>query len=664
MLDLYIKFGIEVIIAGVFIYFVTGRLIGTTLTFTKRILSVSISIILTSTVYWFSYLQYTDILKGSLFNVFLEVSTLVWIGSMLLTSMLLYLIFELFDPIGIAVDDARGQRSFWTRLRLYWKQQKRLRQVLRVAVTNGVVQTIKYARQRENERELAIALRKTLEECGGIFIKFGQVLSTRKELFSPIFIEELSKLQQSVPPLPEETVHKILQHSLSEDVDQVFADFHTKPIASASIGQVHRATLRTTKEQVVVKLLRPEVKEIMMNDVTILVEFASWFASKSAWAANLGFKELAISFAEGLAEEIHFDIEVRNTMQVKQALATSQYAIRIPKIYEQYSDDDIIVMEYIEGESVAIADFHFRRMNIDRHAFAQTVLFSFFEQMLHAGIFHADPHPGNIFIDEQTGKPVLIDFGAVGRLGVTQQEGLKLFLMGIQHMDASIVYDGLTLLVEENDPTDRARMEQAIDQLLLRVSYVDRIPTEELVYSLFKVVRDFELVFYSSVALALRSFVTLDGTLRVIDEDFDIFTEAKEFSASYMKEVFLKPLREPLATKEKIEEELAQILPTIRKMPRRLDQLIQRVESGKIILHHDIFSDEHNARFITQLFSKLVLLLVGITFGIISVALLAISQFIHKPYAVYLNTTAYLGLFLCAILLVRLSIQALRDTKK
>ena len=113
-----------------------------------------------------------------------------------------------------------------------------------------------------------------------------------------------------------------------------------------------------------------------------------------------------------------------------------------------------------------------------------------------------------------------------------------------------------------------------------------------------------------------------------------------------------------------IEEELALILPNLRKLPRRVDQLFKKVESGKIILHHDIFSDKTNAMFVTQLFSKFVLLLVGITFGIISVALLAISQFIHNAYAIYLNTAAYLGLFLCAILLVRLSIQAIRDIKR
>ncbi len=593
-----------------------------------------------------------------------EVSTLIWIGSMLLISMLLYLVFELFDSNGIASGDRRhGQRSILLRLRSYWRQQKRLRQVLKIAVTNGVVQTIKYARQRENEKELAIALRTTLEQCGGIFIKFGQVLSTRKELFSPIFIDELERLQQSVRPLQPEQVTKILAHSLPKAVDEVFTSFHMEPLAAASIGQVHKARLKNYDE-VVVKLLRPEVKGIMRDDLDILEEFANWLTSKSTWAESLGFRELAGGFADGLREEIHLDIEVRNTLQVTNALAKSDYKVRIPKIYTQYSDEDIIVMEYVRGKSVAEGASEFRRLSIDRRQFAQTVLYSFFEQMLFSGIFHADPHPGNIYIDETDGTPILLDFGAVGRLGATQQEGLKLFLMGIQQNDSSILYDGLMLLVENAAHAERARMEQAIDQILLKITYVDRIPTEELIHSLFTVVRDFGLAFYPSVGLALRSLVTLDGTLRIIDGQFDIFTEAKEFSSAYMRAAFLKPFKEPMATKERLQEELSMLIPTLRKMPRRVDQLIQRVESGKIILHHDIFSDEHNARFITQLFSRFVLLLVGITFGIISVALLAISQFIHDSYAVYLNTAAYLGLFLCAILLVRLSIQALRSMKQ
>ncbi len=661
---IYLKFFIQIIVVSGLIYIVSGRLIGSNINFIRRILSVVISVTLTSFVYWYTYLRHTDFLYEPVMQTVTEVSTLIWIGCMLLISMLLYLVFELFDSSGIRARDRRnGQKNFFMRLRSYWRQQKRLRQVLKIAVTNGVVQTIKYARQRENEKELAVALRVTLEQCGGIFIKFGQVLSTRKELFSPIFIAELEKLQDSVKPLPSEQVTQILENSLPKPMNEIFTSFQMEPIAAASIGQVHKARLKNFDE-VVVKLLRPEVKGIMRDDLDILEEFANWLSTKSTWAESLGFRELAKGFADGLREETHLDIEARNTLQVTNALAKSDYKVRIPKIYIEYCQENIIVMEYVRGKSVANATAAFNQLECDRKQFARTVLYSFFEQALLSGIFHADPHPGNIQIDEMDGKPILLDFGAVGRLGATQQEGLKQFLMGIQLNDSSILYDGLTLMVENADHAERAKMEQAIDQILLKISYVDRIPTEELIHALFTVVRDFGLAFYPAVALALRSLVTLDGTLRVIDPSFDIFTEAKEFSSVYMRASFLKPFKEPMAAKERLQEELSMLIPTLRKMPRRIDQLIQRVESGKIILHHDVFSDEDNARFITNLFSRFVLLLVGITFGIISVALLAISQFIQDTYAVYLNTAAYLGLFLCAILLVRLSIQALRSMKQ
>jgi len=150
----------------------------------------------------------------------------------------------------------------------------------------------------------------------------------------------------------------------------------------------------------------------------------------------------------------------------------------------------------------------------------------------------------------------------------------------------------------------------------------------------------------------------------MIDSNINIFEEAREFTNDYMKASIRKPFKEPVETMEKLQEELALLIPNLRKIPRRFDQLVRKIEDGKVTLHHDIFSDKTNAKFVTQLFSKFVLLMVGITFGIISTALLAISQFIETVYAIYLNTAAYLGLFLCSILLVRLSIQAIRDMKK
>lgn len=656
---------LQLALAAILIFFISGRLIGSHVSLVKRIFSVALSVVLTTFVFWYTYLRDSSYYDNDLVSNVVNTATLLWLGSMLLSSMLLYLLFELFDPIelnenGTPVDRRSSIRTIIT----YWRRQKRLREVLSIAVKNGVTRTMKYARSREDEREFAKALRDTLEQCGGLFVKFGQVLSTRKELLSPIFIEELEKLQQHVKPLSEEQVDDLLKQKFNGQIDEVFTYFSKQPIAAASIGQVHKAVLRSTNEPVVVKLLRPEVKKVMVEDLSILMEFASWISNKSLWAENLGFYDLAKGFSLALSEEVDFHIEARNMEQVSFIVQKGKINAKIPKVYLQYSNENVLVMEYIKGKSVAVAGDVFAAQQVDRHEFAKLLLDSFLEQVLVSGIFHADPHPGNIYIEEDTGRLALLDYGAVGRLALQQQDGLKYFLVGIHQNDAGLVVDGIRLLVENAEDINEHEMEQAISQVLLRINYVSKIPTDELIYSIFSIVREFGLHLYPAVSGALRAFVTIDGTLSIISPNFEIFKEIKDFSNDYLKANILKPLKDPRATKERIEEELAIVLPNLRKIPRRLDQLFKKVESGKIILHHDIFSDKVNAMFVTQLFSRLVLLIVGVTFGIISVALLAISQFMHSVYAVYLNTTAYLGLFLCAILLVRLSIQAIRDMKR
>ncbi|MDN7240786.1 AarF/UbiB family protein [Planococcus sp. N028] len=663
---LFVRLFIEVVLVAFFIYFVGGRLMGSQINFMKRVLSVALGVVLTSFVYWYSYLRHTDYLTESAVTEIASVSTVIWIGSMLLISMLLYLFFELFDPIELGEKGERitGRKFILRRMQLRWRRQKRLRQVLEIAIRNGISRGLRYARHRENDRELAIAFRDTLEQSGGIFIKFGQVLSTRTDLFPAPFIEELGKLQQDVKPLPSPQVQAILQNSLNAPLDEVFSFFDPEPLAAASIGQVHKAILRSNNQHVVVKLLRPEIKRIMRDDLNILVEFAEWVSSRSTWAENLGFRQLAIGFAAGLQEEINFDIEIRNMVQISNALAKSPYPVKIPHVYTEYSNDTLIVMEYVNGKNLAKGGAVVLQVGIDPKDFGRTVLFSFFEQMLFSGIFHADPHPGNIFIDERDGTPILLDFGAVGRLAAPQQDGVIRFIIGVQQNDASVLYEAITMLVDEHDHIDRQKFEQALGQLLLKISYVDAIPTKELIQALFQLVRHFGLSFYPSVGTALRSLITLDGTLHLIDPTFDMFTEAKTFAKKYKSAAFKKPFKDPRIIKERLEDELTLLIPELLNIPKRLDHLLQRVEGGKVILHHDVFSDKKNSGFILQLFSRFVLLMTGITFGLVSAALLAIAQFIDAAFAVYLNIAAYTGLFLCVILLVRLSIQAIRDMKR
>ncbi|HSI67642.1 MAG TPA: AarF/UbiB family protein [Planococcus sp. (in: firmicutes)] len=662
----FLKFILELLVIALIIYYISGRLMGPRINFRKRILSVSMGVSLTTFLYWYSYLRFTNYTDFDTVQVVQDETAILWIGSMLLISMLLYLFFELFDPVELGEmgerKTGRGLRLIRWRTRL--REQKRLSRILEISVRNGFSQALDYARHRgENDRELARAFRITLEESGGIFVKFGQMLSTHSELFPPAFIEELGSLQQNVKPLTSQQVHDLLNEKLPYRIEDVFAEVDMEPIAAGSIGQVHKALLKNG-DDVVVKLLRPDIQHIMRDDLNLLVDFVDWLSKKSVWINNIGIRDLAIGFANSMREEVDFNIEIRNTIQLGNIIGNSDYDIKIPKVYTEFSNEKMIVLEFLDGKSIAKGQQLFEIFQVDRSEFSQTVLFSYLEQMFFNGIFHADPHPGNIFIDKMDGKPIILDFGAVGRLSDEQQKALNHFVIGIQQSDVGVITDAVMALVQDTKSIERNKIEYAIGQILLRISYIDKIPTRELIHAMFDIVRDFDLKFYAPVSSALRALIVLDSTIHTMNPEFDMFKESKTFAKKYKSSYLFKPFTEPSATKQKIEEELALLLPEIAKVPKRFDRLVQRIESGKVILHHDVFSDKHNSMFVTQLFSRFVLLMTGITFGIISSALLAIAQFIDTAYAVYLNIASYAGLFLSVVLLVRLSIQAIRDIKR
>ncbi|WP_146548260.1 ABC1 kinase family protein [Rummeliibacillus suwonensis] len=660
----YLWTALELIVIGILIYFVSGRLIGTKLNFMKKILSAVLSVVFTTFVYWYSYLRHTDFPKEDMLQEVTNISTLVWIGSMLLIAMLFYLILELFDPIQLGERGERltGNRNIISRALSSWRRQRRLAQVFRIAFQQGIGRTLRYKRTYENDRFLASILRKTLEECGGIFIKFGQVLSTRKDILPPVFIDELSKLQQYVKSMTTEQVYEQLSENLQHPIEEVFKYFDDKPLAAGSIGQVHKAVLKENGDEVIVKILRPDVVSVMNQDLDILLHFANWLAEESSWAENLGLYQLATGFADNLREEINFEIEARNMEQVTNALGNNQKNIKIPKVYKKYSNRMILVVEFLHGVSIKDSTLLLKQHGIEENELLRTIFYSFLQQLLVAGVFHADPHPGNIYVLEETGQACFLDFGAVGRIGPIQQQGFRTLFIGIERNDPKVVLEGLKHLIQDEEIRHEENLLQAISQLLIQLSYLDRISAEELVQSLFTIIQKYELRLYPMVSVALRALITLEGTLNILDTDYDLFSEVKRFTSKNKKEFLAVSSFKD--AKDLIEQELVMMLPTLQDLPRRFENMAETIEKGKVTVRLDIFSEKASSTFVNQWLSHFMLLLVGITIGIISVSLLAISQFINSVSAIYLNTASFLGLFLSAIILVRLSIHAIRSSKR
>ncbi|MFF2090232.1 ABC1 kinase family protein [Paenibacillus sp. NPDC058174] len=647
----------QYMLLAVIMIFIIGRLIGTNISFKKQVLASLFSVIVTSTVYWYLYL------RGREDTDTFGIEGWLWLLSMAVFSLISYLLFEIFDPIPFG---ERGERLSDTRnpirrVNAWFRRQRRYMQVLLIAIRHGVGKNLAVKRTPASDLKLAVSFRKTLESCGGFFIKFGQVLSTRSDLLPHAIIEELSHLQENVARLTQDQVKEILAKELNRQQDEIFEHFEMEPIAAASIGQVHRATLREGGQQAVVKLLRPDLSSKLQLDLDILVRFAAWTSKKSSWARNIGFLDLAKGFSAAMKEETDFRIEARNFAQVSASLENNGSKVKIPHVYRELSNAKVLVIEYLEGASVKSGAAILDKRGIDRLEVGRRIFDCMLEQIFIKGIFHADPHPGNVYILHD-GTPALLDFGSVGRLGTLQLEGLKRLLLGFEQRNPYIIMDALMQLVEPRTELDETGMEQTLSQLLVQTAYNTAGSTDAFIQGLFRMIREYGLTFYPNVAGAFRSLITLEGTMLQLNPSFNLMEESRRFAQEHPTEFIA--VGEVSDLKKTATNELLELLTVIRRLPRRLDHIGSMLEKGDMSVKVGFFSDKANTSFVTKWISQALLAFVGTAIGGISIGLLSLSGLSFGSDIQIVTMFGYAGILISAILLIRVAIYAVRNLKQ
>ncbi|MBX6378671.1 MAG: AarF/ABC1/UbiB kinase family protein, partial [Clostridia bacterium] len=261
-------------------------------------------------------------------------------------------------------------------------------------------------------------VRRLLEELGPTFVKLGQLLSTRPDLIPPDILAEIARLQDQVPPFPFDLVRAVIEEELKATLDRVFAAFEPKPLAAASIGQVHRARLRQGPE-VVVKVQRPGIRELVDADLAILADLARLVDARSRLGKVYRFRELVAEFQRTLYAEMDFTGEAR-TAQAFRRNFQGDPTVVIPQVYLQFTTRRVLTLEYIGGVNLN------RYMQAptppqERRRVAETIVRAMLRQFLEHGLFHADPHPGNILV-QGPDRVAFLDFGMVGRLSDATRE--------------------------------------------------------------------------------------------------------------------------------------------------------------------------------------------------------------------------------------------------
>jgi len=346
----------------------------------------------------------------------------------------------------------------------------RYAQITGIAVKHGFGPALGLARPQDGEAlqqaaPAARRLRLALEECGGMFVKLGQLLPTRADLLPAGVVAELARLQDKVAPAPSDAVRALLEAELGRPVEETFAELDPEPIAAASIGQAYRGRLRSG-EAVIVKVQRPGIAEAVERDLLVLAELARVVEARTTWGADYHVSELTGEFGDRLREELDFRLEARNASEIAAGLDGAGDDVHVPLVHRELSTARVLVMEWLDGVSAREVD-RIDAMGLDRARLAEALLRCALRQMLVEGRFHADPHPGNVLV-LQGGRLGLIDFGATGRLDALQQASMREMLVAVQQRDAGLLREAVLEVATLRRDFDDEQLERALARFMGR----------------------------------------------------------------------------------------------------------------------------------------------------------------------------------------------------
>jgi ubiquinone biosynthesis protein len=382
------------------------------------------------------------------------------------------------------------------------------------------------------------SLRRSLEQLGPIFVKFGQILSTRKDLFDAETSAELEKLQDSVPPFDSLQAANIIEQSLEDTIDNLFASFDTDPLASASVAQVHAAVLHSG-ESVVVKVIRPGIDSIIKEDLRVMHLLAHWLEKLSDDGKRLHPVEVVRDYERTILDELNLHLEGANGVRLKNNWDNSG-KLYVPKVYWDYTRTNILVLERIYG--IGAADVQaLKDLNVDMKKLAHLGVEIFFTQVFEQNFFHADMHPGNVFIDAtDPANPsyIALDCAIMGSLTEEDKNYLARNLLAFFQQD---YLESARLHVESGwvpPDTDIKEFEAVIRSVCEPIFQkpISEISFGSVLMSLFQTARRFNMEVQPQLVLLQKTLLNIEGMGRQIYPDLDLWETAAPFMERWMKD--------------------------------------------------------------------------------------------------------------------------------
>ncbi len=420
--------------------------------------------------------------------------------------------------------------------------------------------------------------RLALEALGPVFIKFGQALSTRPDMLPPDIAEELAKLQDRVPPFSGEEAIKLIEAAYGESVTQRFASFDNQPIAAASVAQVHYASLKTG-EKVIIKVLRPDILPLIDRDIALLYRLADLALKYWPDARRLRLDEIVQDYDATIHDELDLMREAANASQLRVNFLNSDL-IYVPEVYWDHCQTNVMCMERIDG--IPIRDVAaIKAAGIDMKKLGHAGVEIFFTQAFRDGFFHADMHPGNIFVGK-TGQYRAVDFGIMGSLSDMDKRYLAENLLAFFNRDYKMVADSHIRAGWVPPGTRATDFESAIRTVCepIFARPIKEISFGKFLMSLFRTAQRFDMPVQPQLVLLQKTLLNIEGLGRTLYPELDLWETAKPFLERWMREQV-----GPKAAVKTIKQELPKLFTMMPQLPGMTHELMRRVRDEQLTLN-------------------------------------------------------------------------------
>jgi ubiquinone biosynthesis protein len=414
-----------------------------------------------------------------------------------------------------------------------------------------------------------------LERMGPTYVKLGQVLAGRPDLMPESYRKSLERLQDNVKPFPFEEVEKIIEQELGARISKLFSEFNSEPIAAASLGQVHEAKLRDGRP-VVVKIQRPGIRPQIEQDFQVLTELSTTLDSHTKFGKRYRFGRMVEEFHLTIQNELNYEREAQNLITLGQNLQEFQN-IQVPQPVMDYTTRSVLTMEYVSGRKIT-ALTPLARLDIDGEALCEELFRAYLKQVLVDGIFHADPHPGNVFLTDE-GRVALLDLGMVGHTAPQMQETLLKLLLAISDHDSDAVADLVIRSSEKNEEFNAAEFRRKISQLIAqtRDKGLAQIRVGESILQVTRNAAENGLYVPSELTLLGKTLLQLDEIGRILAPKWDPNASVRRNVDEFMSQRMQKDV-----SKGSILSTILETKSFVGGLPTRLNRIMDAVANNEV----------------------------------------------------------------------------------